>query len=725
MSKAIINKHPVMKGVAKVPVVMQLEALECGAASLTMVLGYYGKWIPLEQVRRDCGVSRDGSNALAVLKAARNYGLIAKAYRLEPEDLLKEGPYPCIIHWGFNHFVVLDGFRGRSAIINDPARGRVTVSWDEFDAEFTGVCMTFEPSESFEPSGKRKSGFDFAKERLKGNGTAVLFVVLTTAITSLIGIIQPAFNRVFLDRLLPGTNPEWLKPFLIGAGIFALLEIIASWINILYSIRIMGKMTAVGYSSYLWHVLRLPMHFFSQRLAGDIADRQETNGDIAGVMVNTLAPLVLEAAMLIFYLLVMINYSPVLTLIGVGSIVLDAGISAVISSKRINITRVMLRDEGKLSGATVSGISMIETVKASGAEEGFFGRWAGFQASVNTQNMKYVKLDQYFGLLPMIISSAADLAVLFLGISLVLKGEFTVGMVMAFQGFLASFLSPAAALVEAGQSIQEMVTQMERVEDVMNYPVDPCFENEADDIKYEKLSGQVEINNISFGYAPLGEPLIRNFSMTVKPGSRVAFVGPSGCGKSTLAKMISGLYEPWEGSITFDGKKISEIDRKVFTGSVAVIDQDVTLFEDSIADNIKMWDNAVEDFEMIMAARDAGLHEDIMMRDGGYQHKLTEGGRDLSGGQRQRLEIARALAQDPTICILDEATSALDAKTEFEVVKSICDRGITCIIIAHRLSTIRDCDEIIVLNNGEVVERGTHKELYKKGGAYTELVSSD
>jgi len=718
-------KSPVEKGVAKVPVVMQLEALECGAACLTMVLGYYGKWIPLEKVRRDCGVSRDGSNALCVMKAARSYGLVAKAFRLEPEDLLKEGPYPCIIHWGFNHFVVLDGFRGRQAVLNDPARGRVTVSWEEFDEEFTGICMTFEPSEAFEPEGKRKSGWDFALERLKGNGSAMMFVILTTAITSLIGIIQPAFNRVFLDRLLTGQNPEWLRPFLIGVGLFALIEIVASWVNVTYSIRILGKMSAVGHSSYIWHVLRLPMHFFSQRMAGDIADRQATNGEIAGTLVNTLAPLFFEAAMLIFYLAVMLNYSPLLTLIGVGSILLDAGLSVWLSSKRINITRVMLRDEGKLSGTTVSGINMIETVKASGAEEGFFGRWAGFQASVNTQNMRYIKLDEYFGLAPLIISSIANLAVLGIGVSLVLGGSFTVGMVMAFQGFLASFLSPAAALVEAGQSIQEMVTQMERVDDVMKYPVDTCFEEKEEAEEIRKLSGRVEIKNISFGYSPLGDPLIRDFSMTVEPGSRVAFVGPSGCGKSTLAKLISGLYEPWEGSITFDGKSISEIDRKVFTGSVAVIDQDVTLFEDSIADNIKMWDSSVEDFEMIMAARDAGLHEDIMTRSGGYGRKLLEGGRDLSGGQRQRLEIARALAQDPTICILDEATSALDAKTEFEVVNAICERGITCIIIAHRLSTIRDCDEIIVLENGQVVERGTHKELYKLGGAYTELVSSD
>ena len=312
------------------------------------------------------------------------------------------------------------------------------------------------------------------------------------------------------------------------------------------------------------------------------------------------------------------------------------------------------------------------------------------------------------------------------GVYLAMQGRFTVGMIMAFQGFLGSFISPATLLISAGQSLQEMRTEMERIEDVMRYPTDvPEDEPVSDNCEYDKLSGNIEMKNVTFGYSRLAEPLIENFNLSLKTGSRVAFVGPSGCGKSTLSKLISGLYKPWSGEILFDGKKISEIDRSVFTGSLAVVDQDIILFEDTIANNIKMWDNSIEDFEMIMAARDAQLHEDIMQREGGYQYKMTEGGKDFSGGQRQRMEIARVLAQDPTIIILDEATSALDAKTEYNVVNSIKDRGITCIVVAHRLSTIRDCDEIIVMDNGRVAERGTHDELMKKGGMYAELVTNE
>ena len=402
--------------------------------------------------------------------------------------------------------------------------------------------------------------------------------------------------------------------------------------------------------------------------------------------------------------------------------------SRIISKKRVNITRVSMRDSGKLAGATVAGIEMIETIKASGAENGFFEKWAGYQASVNTQKVKFAKLNQYLGMIPSLVSTLTNTAVLIIGVYLTMEGSFTVGMVMAFQGFLGSFMAPASQLISAGQTLQEMRAEMERIEDVMKYPTDVICDqasDEGEDAEYDKLSGNVEMRNVTFGYSRLGEPLIRDFNLTLRPGSRVAFVGTSGCGKSTLSKLISGLYQPWSGEILFDGKPMTKIDRSVFTGSLAVVDQDIILFEDTIANNIKMWDTSIEDFEMIMAARDAQLHEDIMQRDGGYNYKLTEGGKDFSGGQRQRIEIARVLAQDPTIIILDEATSALDAKTEYEVVKSIKDRGITCIVVAHRLSTIRDCDEIIVMDHGNVVERGTHEELYALGGFYTKLVTSD
>ncbi len=716
---------PVTKGAVRVPVVMQMEALECGAASLTMIMHYYRKWIPLEQARVDCGVSMNGANAKNIMLAARSYGMKANAWKIEPESLMEEGPFPCIIHWGFNHFVVLCGFKGKRAVLNDPARGRVIVEWEEFDREFTGICLSFEPGEEFVPSGKPKSVFSYARARLKGTGSAAVFVVLTTTIASLIGLIQPAFSRTFLDRLLTGKNPEWLTPFLVLFSLLIILSVVVSWISAVYSLRIQGKMSSYGSASYLWKVLRLPMQFFSQRLSADIADRQATNASISSALVQTFAPLALQALMMVFYLIVMIHYSALLSLIGIGAILLNLGISSIVTSKRVNITRVQQRDAAKLSSATMSGISMIETIKSSGAENGFFGRWAGYQASVNSQSVKFTRLNLFLGSLPMAITAIANLAVLGIGVMLVIQGKFTIGMVMAFQGFLSAFMGPATQLISAGQSMQEMITQMERVDDVMSYQEDPSFSPREKKEEYQKLSGAIELKNVTFGYSRLGKPLITDFSMTVKPGQKIAFVGRTGCGKSTLAKLISGLNHPWSGTITFDGVPLEEIDRNVFTGSVSVIDQDITLFEDTISQNIKMWDDSIEDFEVTLAARDAGIYDDIVTRDGGFSHKLLDGGRDLSGGQRQRLEIARALSQDPTICIMDEATSALDAQTEHDVIRSINDRGITCIIIAHRLSTIRNCDEIIVMDKGKIIERGTHDELYAKGGAYTELVTSE
>ena len=720
-------RQPVVKGRARVPVIMQMEALECGAASLAMVMAYYEKWVPLEQVRLDCGVSRDGSNAKNMLVAARSYGFEAQGFRCEPEALRESISLPCIVHWNFNHFVVLDGFRGNFAWINDPARGEVKVPMEEFDAAFTGICLQVTPGPDFAPSGKPKSTIDFARKRLKGAGAAVAFVLLSTVIGYLFGIINPIFTRFFMDRLLTGENRELLMPFLGLMALMGLAQVVTSWIQAVYALKINGKMAIVGSSEYMWKVLRMPMEFFSQRMAGDILQRQGTNATIAATMVNTLTPLLLNTIMMVFYLVVMLRYSVMLTMVGIVTIVLNLFVSQMISKKRVNITRVQMRDAGKLAAATVSGIQMVETIKASGAENGYFQKWAGYQASVNAQNVRYARLNQFLGIIPSVLSSVAEALVLILGVMLVMQNRFTLGSIMLFQGFLNAFMAPAMTIIAAGQSLQEMRTEMERVEDVMQYPMDENFKDAPldENADYSKLSGDVELKNVSFGYSRLGKPLIRNFSMHVKPGSRVAFVGPSGCGKSTLSKLISGLYQPWSGEILFDGKPISQIDRGVFTGSVAVVDQDIVLFEDSIAENIKMWDKSIEDFEMILAARDAQIYDDIMAREGGFSGGLTEGGKDLSGGQRQRLEIARVLAQDPSVIIMDEATSALDARTEYELVKAVKDRGITCIVIAHRLSTIRDCDEIIVLDHGCVVERGTHDELMAMNGAYTELIASD
>ena len=724
MNKKI--NQPVKKGVAKVPVVMQLEELECGAASLAMLMAYYGKWVPLEQVRTDCGVSRDGSKAKNVALAAIHYGFQVKAFRYSPEAIRDQATFPCIIHWNMNHFVVLDGFKGKYAYLNDPARGTVRVTMEEFDAAFTGVTITAVPGESFTPSGKPKSTLDFARKRLIGAGAAVAFVMLTTSISYLFGIINSVTSRIFMDRLLTGENREWLYPFISLLILLGFIQIVVAWAQAVYTLKINGKMAAIGSTSYMWKVLRLPMEFYSQRQAGDIQGRLSLNASIAETLVNTFGPLLLNTTMMVFYLVLMLRQSTLLTLIGLFTLVLNIFMSRVISNKRINITRVQMRDSAKLHSTAASGISMIETIKSSGAENGFFQKWAGYQASVNTQSVKANKTEHLIGMIPAFFSSLANYAVLVLGVWLTMQGTYTLGGVLMFQGFLSSFMSPAKTLISAGQTIQEMRTQMERVEDVMEYPEDEAVrEHETEETELSKLKGNLELKNITFGYSRLEKPLIEDFSLTLKTGQRVALVGSSGSGKSTVSKLVSGLYQPWSGEILFDGKPRSAYPRDVVAGSLAVVDQDIIMFEDTIANNIKMWDDSIQDFEMILAARDAQLHDDITQLPGGYQHKLTSGGKNLSGGQRQRMEIARVLAQDPTIIILDEATSALDARTEHDVVNAIRDRGITCVVIAHRLSTVRDCDEIIVLEHGKVAERGTHDELMKRGGAYADLVANE
>ena len=721
------TNKPVRHGVAKVPVIMQLEALECGAASLAMIMAYYGKWVPLEQVRLDCAVSRDGSSAVNILKAARRYGMSADGYHIELEALRENVVCPCILHWNFDHFVVLDGFSGNKAVLNDPARGHIKISMEELDECFTGVCLMFEPTDQFVRDGKQKSVLAFAKKRLTGVGSAVAFVMLLTILASLFGIITPGFTRFFMDRILTGENRDLLLPFLVLFAGFGFVQVLVMAVQSIYSLKISGKMAMIGNSTYMWQILRMPVEFFSQRMAGDLLQRQSSNAMIAQTLVNTLAPLALNAVMMVVYLVIMLRYSVLLTLIGVVTIVLNLILSRIISAKRVNITRVQLRDAGQLQAFAVSGIQMIETIKSSGAEDGFFQKWAGYQASVNAQTVSYSRLNVFLGSIPAFLASVASYSVLVLGVWLTMQGKFSYGSIMLFQSLLNQFMMPAQTLISAGQTLQEMRTDMERIEDVMNYPVDPYTETTTmkDDLEYRKLTGKVELRNVTFGYSKLSPPLIENFSMVLEPGSRVAFVGPSGCGKSTLSRLISGLYKPWSGEVLFDGKPVSEIERSVFTGSVAVVDQDIIMFEDTISNNIRMWDKTIEDFEVILAARDAQIHNDIMTREGGYRGRLLEGGKDLSGGQRQRLEIARVLSQDPSVIILDEATSALDARTEYELVKAVKDRGITNIVIAHRLSTIRDCDEIIVLDHGKVVERGKHAELYAKGGFYADLIANE
>ena len=709
----------------KVPVVMQMEALECGAASLAMILAYHGRWVPLEKMRRDCGISRDGSNLKSLKTAAQKYGLTAKAFRYEI-DMAKEIQTPAIIHWNFNHFVVLCGFTKKGAVLNDPARGRITVTWKEFDRSFTGIVVTFEKNETFEAGGERRNVLSFARKRLAGTQSAFLFVFITTIFLTIIGIVQPLFSKVFMDTILSGGNSEWLYPFIgIMAAVVA-FSIVVNYLQAIYMRKLEGKFAIVANSEFMWHVLRLPMNFFSQRSAGDLVSRQGLNQSITSTLIGQLASAGLDLLTLILYLAIMLKYSPVLTLVGLVTVAVNLFSAGYISNKIMNMSRVAMREKGKVESTTTSGIEMIETIKAAGAENGFFEKWSGYIARESIENNKVLKTNLYMNSIPQFLSSLANISVLLIGALLIINGSFTVGMLMAFQGFILQFITPALTLTNVGTTIQQMQASMERVEDVMEYPTDVDYNAEKDECLTgaQKLTGDIRIKDIAFGYSAMAPPLIENFSIHIKPGSKVAFVGGSGCGKSTMTKLISGLYKPWSGSIEFDGIPMDKVNHMVFTSSVAVVDQDIILFQDSIRNNVKMWDQSIEDFEMIMAAKDASMHEEIMLRDG-YDCKLSEGGKNFSGGQRQRLEIARVLAQDPSIVILDEATSALDARTEYNVIEAIKDRGITCIIVAHRLSTIRDCDEIVVMNYGEVVERGTHEELMKNGGLYTQLITTE
>ena len=707
---------------AKVPQVMQMEVVECGAASLAMILAHYGKWLPLEEVRAACGVSRDGSSAKMILQAARNYGLDAKGFRMSPEAL--EGKQPAIIHWNFEHFVVFRGFdrKGR-ACINDPGIGPVKWPMEEFRKHYTGVCLTFEPTEKFEKGGQQTSILSYMKKNLNGVSEAFWLTFSFALMGAFVALLSPLFTRIFLDEILSGKNADWVKWFFIGMGALAVFQFFVVLLQSRYTKRVAGALALKSNKDYLRHLLRLPMSYFAMRHVGDLQQRMHLNQEITNSLIEVLAPQVINIGLLVLYLFLMFSYSFWLTIIGFVAAGVNLAIVHYFANLRINLIRSMEQSEGQYFSATISCIDNMESIKAAGAETGFFKYWSGLWAHKFNVNANADKQQAQMALLPVMANALCSVAVLVLGAYLILQGDLTVGMLMAFQGFMGSFLAPVNELVNGSQKIVEMRSQMERVEDVMKYPED--HRESEKEILQGKLGGLLEMKHVTFGYSPIQPPLIEDFNLRVEPGHSVALVGPSGCGKSTLAKLISGLYKPWSGEILFDGRPIESIPNEELTNSVAVIDQNVVLFDDTIAQNIRMWDPSIEDFTLMMACNDAEIRADIVSRPEGFDTKIVKGGQNFSGGQRQRFEIATALAREPIVLIMDEATSALDPKTEDEVMKRIRRMGPTQVIVAHRLSTIRDCDEIIVMDQGKILQRGRHEELMAQEGFYQKLMKSE
>ncbi|KUG02629.1 abc-type bacteriocin/lantibiotic exporter [hydrocarbon metagenome] len=711
----------------KVPSILQMEAVECGAASLAMIFAYYKKYLPLEKLRVDCGVTRDGVKASSILKAARRHGFKAQGFRKDPAEL-KTMQLPAIIHWNFNHFVVLEGFVKDKVYINDPASGPRTISEEEFDLAFTGVILTFVPDQEFQPSGKKNSFFDSLKNWMSGSKTVIIYLVLIGLLMVIPGLIVPAFSKIFIDDVLLGGKSEWLKPLLWSMGIVVILQAVLTGLQQHYLLKMETKIAVSNAGKFFWHIFRLPVEFFQQRSAGDISNRMQSNDKVAAFLSRELAETVIGFLTIIFYFVVMLQYSTILAFISL----LAAGLSIaylLYSSNKIEVmNKKLLQDKGKVMGFSVSGLYIIETLKASASESDFFSKWSGYHAKeINTQQ-NLGKTTQVLIQLPEFLSEFANVIVLFVGGLIIISGNLTIGSLIAFQGLLGSFMTPVSGLTQMGMQMKQVQGDINRLEDVFNYNIDENVgrevevENEED--AYKKLEGYIEIKDLSFGYNPWDPPLIEDFNLSLKPGSRVALVGGSGCGKSTLARLISGIHQPWSGEILFDGISRENLPRSVIINSLAVVEQDITMFDGTIKENLTMWDNTISEFNVIRAAKDACIHDDIAIREKGYDHKVSEGGANFSGGQRQRLEIARALASNPSILVLDEATSALDVHTEKQVDENIRRRGCTCVIVAHRLSTIRDCDEIIVLERGKIVQRGTHDELKNVEGLYAQLISA-
>ncbi len=719
----LLKTKPKFKSVCRTPTLLQMEAVECGSASLGMILGYYGRIVPLAELRQACGISRDGSKASNLLNAAKSYGLQAKGFKVDL-GALQQLKCPYIVFWNFNHFLVVEGFTKERVYLNDPATGARKVSLEEFSEAFTGVVLVFEPNSEFKPGGRKPSLFLALYLRLRGSLWSLVYCVLAGFLLVLPGLAMPTFAQVFIDQILIQGREDWLRPLIFAMLFTAVLSGLLTRLQ-LQLLRQMKIKLAMGMSSkFFWHLLHLPVSFYDQRFAGEISSRIQLNDRLANLLSGKLATTAISAVMVIFYTVVMLQYDRVLTLIGIAFVVVNLVALQWVARLRVDTNIRALQEQGKVSGVAIAGLQSMETLKASGLESDFFTRWAGYYAKATNVRQDMDSLNSSLGTLPVFLSGITSMLLIVVGGLRVMDGSLTIGMLVAFQSLMQQFMRPVNQLVSLGGDLQELEGNLHRLDDVLRNPT----QEEGGNFSHSttpKLEGYLELHDITFGYNRTAPPLIENFSLSLKPGQRVALVGGSGSGKSTIAKLVAGLYEPWAGEIYFDGQPRSLLPHMVLVNSIATIEQEIMFFAGSVRDNLTLWDTTIPDSNLMQACRDAAVDDVVRSLPGGLGADLLEGATNLSGGQRQRLEIARALVNNPSILLMDEATSALDAQTEKIIDQNLRLRGCTCLIVAHRLSTIRDCDQIIVLNRGKVVQCGTHDELRQVEGFYLELIKSE
>ena len=705
------------------PVILQMEASECGATALDIILAYYGVWVPLEKMRQNCGVSRDGVSAGNIVKAARRYGCTAVGYRWSAEAL-KSKNYPLILHWEFNHFLVLEGFNGNRVYLNDPAVGHRNVDFAEFRTSYTGITLCIRPGEAFKKLGRGYSVVRVLSQKLLAEKWSTAFILIVCACLFVPNLITPVFGQIFLDDILTGKHRDWTFNLLLAMGITFVVQAILVWLRAWCLTRWQTKLTLADSSRFFWHVLQLPMEFFQQRFGAEVASRVSFNEAIASVLTGPAATAVLDLLIALFYLFLLFQYNVTLTLIGISFSLLGAVVFFGIRQRLLEMTLKVQQDTGKAYGAAMYGLLTIESLKANGNEAAFFTKWAGYKTRVLAGQQKVTLYNLTMQILPLFLIGLNTALIMTVGGFAIMDGLMTAGIFMAFQKLMGNFQTPFSNLLNLADSLQTTEMQMKRLDDVLSYEKDQL--NYPDqEVAYQgeaRLYGEVCLDDVSFGYSMLQPPLLEHFQLHLLPGHWVALVGSSGSGKSTVAKLVSGLYQQWSGKVLFDQQERQLLPHEVICNSVASVNQDIFLFSGTIEENLTLFDKSIRHDDVVKAAKDACIHEDILKLDGGYDAAVSEGGFNFSGGQRQRLEIARALAVNPSILILDEATSALDPLTEQQVMENIRRRGCSCLVVAHRLSTIRDCDEIIVIKRGVIVERGRHQDLIKAGGAYQQLI---